>query len=79
LSDLSRRRRKPLMVGSADGDPTVDDRVVGVGPDQVLGVVVPVGDPAVDPGFEFGDGGDAGVGRGFAVERREPALDEVEP
>src|SRR5450755_1933534 len=33
----------------------------------------------VDPGFEFGDGGEAGVGQGFAAEHGEPALDEVEP
>jgi hypothetical protein len=34
-SDLSRRRGKTLMVGSADGDPTVDDRVVGVSPKDI--------------------------------------------
>ena len=43
----------------------VEDLVGGFGPDEGLGVVVPVGDPAVDPGFEFGDGGEAGVGQGI--------------
>jgi len=64
--------------GLSAGD-FVEDLVGGFGPDEGLGVVVPVGDPAVDPGFEFGDGGEAGVGQGFAAEHGEPALDEVEP
>ena len=57
----------------------VGDLVGGFGPDEGLGGVVPVGDPAVDPGSEFGDGGEVGVGQGFAAEHGEPALDEVEP
>src|SRR5487761_794438 len=66
----------PVEGGLSAGD-FVEDLVGGFGPDEGLGVVVPVGDPAVDPGFEFGDGGEAGVGQGFAAEHGEPALDQV--
>jgi hypothetical protein len=68
----------PVEGGLSAGD-FVEDLVGGFRPDEGLGVVPPVGDPAVDPGLEFVDGGEAGVGQGFAAEHGEPALDEVEP
>src|SRR5215216_5734133 len=62
LKRLHRGRAGPpraLVVCRGFGDPVegglsagdfVEDLVGGFGPDEGLGVVVPVGDPAVDPG-----------------------------
>jgi hypothetical protein len=56
----------PVEGGLSAGD-LVENLVGGLCPDKGLGVVVPVEDPAVDPGFEFGDGGEAGMGQGLRL------------
>jgi len=40
---------------SGVGGEVVQDLVGGLGPDERLRVLVPLGDPLVDVGFEFGD------------------------
>lgn len=53
----------------------LQDVVSGLGPDEWPGVLVPLGDPLADAGFEFGDAAVGGAAELAIGELGEPPLD----
>ena len=68
---LVHRRIQAIQLG--------EDLVGGLGPDEGLGVVVVLGDVAVDGGLQVDDRVEAAAPEAAAGQRREEGLDGVEP
>ena len=51
----------------------------GLGPDEGLGVLVPVGEEASDGAFQLGNAGETAAPNRLLADDAEPAFDQIEP